>query len=644
MLRHGPVLVEALFLDFSLDQRMETFCAMHRRAFEFFGGVPRKALYDNLKSVVLHHIGSTVQFNPSFLRFAGHYLFEPTAAPPRYPQAKGRVEGAIRMIRHSFFYGRSFSDLADLRAQAAAWRDEVCNARLHATTRERPKPAPRRAHTPPRAPRPPAGHRPRRARDRLQGGARSARHQHLLGPPRTRRADRLRSRRRRLCARARRGWPRARATIAAGIGDAPSRSPRTSRPCCRSAPTDARTRAEPTSPTSLRSAAHTSRRSREGASASTARPESSIACSTATGRKTSSTASAARWSPAPSVPTTSAPAWIRLASRADSTSHRSPSSPATPPPMPSTSSLTIWSPMMPSSRNKKPLLTKKSSRTPLPETTSPATTEAVTTLSLEQVLRSLGLDHAATALDVALQKAITRNDSPSHVLDLLMRDELRVQLESRARAALRRSAIFPLTTLDAYDFDYPERIDKDLVLRAASLDFLEDKANVVFLGPSGVGKTHLANALGQLAALRGYRVRFTLAADLVNDLVAAAARNTLSKRLTAWAGYDLLLIDELGYLSFDARGADLPLPGLQQALPAGIHHRHHQPTLQGVGQAVPQRRRRQRHRRPTCPPRTPGEDRRALSTFRSERRPARRSGLSRANENAEVQEDLGVLP
>jgi len=128
----------AMFVDFSLDQRMETFLAMHRRALEFFGGVPKRCLYDNLKSVVLHHIGSTVQFNPRFLAFAGHYLFEPTAAPVRYPEAKGRVESNIRYLRHSFFYGRTFSSLADLREQAARWRDETANHRLHATTRERP--------------------------------------------------------------------------------------------------------------------------------------------------------------------------------------------------------------------------------------------------------------------------------------------------------------------------------------------------------------------------------------------------------------------------------------------------------------------------------------------------------------------------
>jgi transposase len=129
----------ALFLDFSLDQRMETFLLMHRRALEFFGGVPRKLLYDNLKSAVLHHVGSTVQFNPRLLLLAGHYLFEPAAAPVRYPEAKGRVEGAIKYIRHSFFYGRSFRSLDDLRSQAAAWRDQVANDRVHATTHERPR-------------------------------------------------------------------------------------------------------------------------------------------------------------------------------------------------------------------------------------------------------------------------------------------------------------------------------------------------------------------------------------------------------------------------------------------------------------------------------------------------------------------------
>jgi DNA replication protein DnaC len=153
-------------------------------------------------------------------------------------------------------------------------------------------------------------------------------------------------------------------------------------------------------------------------------------------------------------------------------------------------------------------------------------------MSLAEVLRALGLGHAASLLDAATQKAITRNDSPTALLDSLMREQLRVTVERRAQLALKRAGIFPLTTLDTFDFTYPKSIDRDLVIRAAALDFVRDKTNCVFVGPSGVGKTHLANAIGQLACLRGYRVRFVLAADLV-------------------------LIDELGYLSFDARGADL---------------------------------------------------------------------------------------
>ena len=185
------------------------------------------------------------------------------------------------------------------------------------------------------------------------------------------------------------------------------------------------------------------------------------------------------------------------------------------------------------------------------------TPEMLTTLGLPDVLRALGLTHAATELDVAAKKAIARSDKPLSLLDSLMREELRVRIEARARSALKKSLLFPVTTLDSYDFDFPKQIDRAAVTRAASLDFVRDKTNVVFVGPSGVGKTHLANAIGYVAATRGYRVRFVTASDLVNDLVARQARNTLHRALHQWAGYDLLLVDELGYLSFDARGADL---------------------------------------------------------------------------------------
>lgn len=178
-------------------------------------------------------------------------------------------------------------------------------------------------------------------------------------------------------------------------------------------------------------------------------------------------------------------------------------------------------------------------------------------LSLADVLRTLSLNHAASLLDEASKKAIARNEAPLTFLDSLMREQLRDHLEQRSRTAVKRSAIFPLTTLDTYDFDYPKSIDRDVVMRAATLEFIREKTNCVFVGPSGVGKTHLANAIGQLACLRGHRVRFVVAADLVNDLIASQARNTLNKRLAFWGSPELLLIDELGYLSFDARGADL---------------------------------------------------------------------------------------
>jgi len=110
-----------IFLRFYLGAHMENFLRGHVGAFDAWGGVPRIALYDNLKSAVLERQGAVIRFNPTLLSLAGHYRFEPRPVAVARGNEKGRVERAIRYIRDAFFAGRTFSDVNDLNAQADAW-------------------------------------------------------------------------------------------------------------------------------------------------------------------------------------------------------------------------------------------------------------------------------------------------------------------------------------------------------------------------------------------------------------------------------------------------------------------------------------------------------------------------------------------
>ncbi|MDI7268502.1 MAG: IS21 family transposase [Myxococcota bacterium] len=110
-----------IFLRFGLCQRMGAFLACHQDAFDFFGGVPRVLLYDNLKSAVLERIGAAIRFNPTLLCFAAHHRYEPRPVAPYRGNEKGRAERAIRYVRESFFPARTWTDLDDLNAQARAW-------------------------------------------------------------------------------------------------------------------------------------------------------------------------------------------------------------------------------------------------------------------------------------------------------------------------------------------------------------------------------------------------------------------------------------------------------------------------------------------------------------------------------------------
>lgn len=128
-----------LYLEFTLSQCLEDFIQCHLNAFKFFGGVTRKILYDNLKTVVLSRLGANIQFNPKFMEFAGSYLFEPKLCNPGRGNEKGKVEGGIKYIRSSFLSGKETRTAwPGIQGEAVIWRDDTANVRSHRTTRERP--------------------------------------------------------------------------------------------------------------------------------------------------------------------------------------------------------------------------------------------------------------------------------------------------------------------------------------------------------------------------------------------------------------------------------------------------------------------------------------------------------------------------
>ncbi len=120
---------------FSFDLTLESFLEGHVRAFEFFGGVTRECVYDNLRSVVARREREQVVWNQRFLHLRGHYAFHSSACTPETPREKGSVEAAVRHLKSGFWPARRFRDLRELNDQYLDWRDGVCNARIHASGR-----------------------------------------------------------------------------------------------------------------------------------------------------------------------------------------------------------------------------------------------------------------------------------------------------------------------------------------------------------------------------------------------------------------------------------------------------------------------------------------------------------------------------
>jgi len=128
-----------MYLEFTLSADTGWFLRCHQHAFEYFGGVPREVLHDNLKSAVLERDSEgRIHWNPRYLDFALQFGFNPLAHRPYRPQTKGKVERGVGYVRTSFWPGLHATDVDDINSQALNWLNRVANCRVHGTTGEIP--------------------------------------------------------------------------------------------------------------------------------------------------------------------------------------------------------------------------------------------------------------------------------------------------------------------------------------------------------------------------------------------------------------------------------------------------------------------------------------------------------------------------
>lgn len=177
--------------------------------------------------------------------------------------------------------------------------------------------------------------------------------------------------------------------------------------------------------------------------------------------------------------------------------------------------------------------------------------------NIKDQLTYLKLPYTRENHESVAKLAATKQWTHVHYLSELITAEADMRRDRTIQRRIKLARFPVIKTLEQFNWSWPKKINRSQIQNLFRLKFIEEKSNIVFIGGVGLGKTHLATALGYQACLKDYTVLFASAIDIINNLVAAQHAGRLKDELKKYLKPSLLVLDELGYLPIDKSGADL---------------------------------------------------------------------------------------
>jgi DNA replication protein DnaC len=178
-------------------------------------------------------------------------------------------------------------------------------------------------------------------------------------------------------------------------------------------------------------------------------------------------------------------------------------------------------------------------------------------MNVNESMKTLQLLWSLENHEALATEAAQKNWSHVEYLKRLLEGEVCRRHDNRVVRRIKQAHFPVLKTLDQFNWSWPKKINRAKVQNLFRLAFLDDHTNIIFIGGVGLGKSHLATALGYEACQKGLSVLFTTAVDIINTLTAAQITQRLKAELKRYTAPNLLIMDELGYLPIDKQGADL---------------------------------------------------------------------------------------